>query len=147
MAATALVRLGKLTGRSTYVEAGERTLRAAAGLLQQAPTAMGQMLLALDLYLGPTFEMVLTGDARNEETRTARREVHRRFMPNKVLAAALADNQEKPPGLLKDLLAGKAPSGTPVLYVCEGFTCQEPAEGAKAIAAKLGELSRADLRH
>jgi uncharacterized protein YyaL (SSP411 family) len=142
LAATALVRLGKLTGKNKYAEAGERTLQAAAGLLQQAPTAMGQMLLALDLYLGPTFEMVLTGDARNEETGTALREVQRRFVPNKVLAAALGDSQEKPPAILKDLLAGKAPSGTPVLYVCVGFTCQEPAEGAKAIAAKLESITR-----
>jgi uncharacterized protein YyaL (SSP411 family) len=142
LAATALVRLGKLTGMSKYAEAGERTLQAAAGLLQQAPTAMGQMLLALDFYLGPTYEIVLTGDARTDDTRKAVREVHRRFVPNKVLAAALADSQAKPPALLKDLLAGKAPSGTPVLYVCEGFTCQEPAEGATAISAKLGGMTR-----
>ncbi|MBA3651827.1 MAG: thioredoxin domain-containing protein, partial [Chthoniobacterales bacterium] len=56
LAATALARLGKLTGDRKYGEAAERTLKAAAGLLLQAPTAMGQMLLALDFQLGPTQE-------------------------------------------------------------------------------------------
>ncbi|HEY2759273.1 MAG TPA: thioredoxin domain-containing protein, partial [Pirellulales bacterium] len=49
LAATALVRLGKLTGRTQYLEAAEKTFRMAAGLLERAPTAAGQMLLALDM--------------------------------------------------------------------------------------------------
>jgi uncharacterized protein YyaL (SSP411 family) len=68
--------------------------------------------------------------------------VHRRYLPNKVLAAALADHQAKPPALLSDLLAGKAPTSEPILYVCQGFACQEPAEGAAAIGKTLDKLTR-----
>jgi uncharacterized protein YyaL (SSP411 family) len=143
LAATALVRLGKLTGDRKYADAAEGTLKAAAGLLQQAPTAMGQMFIALDFYLGPTYEMVVAGDPRSDSTRAALRDVRRRFLPNKVLAAALAEDGSRPPALLKELLDGKAAAGAePILYVCEGFTCQEPAEGAAAIKARLDRLTR-----
>jgi uncharacterized protein YyaL (SSP411 family) len=103
---------------------------------------MGQMLLALDLQLGPTYEMVLAGDPRQEQMQGALRDLHRRFLPNKVLAAALGEPKFKPPALLADLLAGKAPTSEPILYVCEGFACQEPAEGAAAIEKALDKLSR-----
>jgi uncharacterized protein len=141
LAATALARLGKLTGDRKYIDAADAALRAAAGLMQQAPTAMGQMLLALEFQIGPTYEMVLAGDPGHDSTRAALREVRRRFLPNKVLAGV--DGQGvKPPALLKDLLDGKsAADGAPILYVCEGFTCREPVQGAPAIKAALDTLS------
>ncbi|HEX6963093.1 MAG TPA: thioredoxin domain-containing protein [Lacipirellula sp.] len=141
LAATALVRLGKLTGKRTYWEAGEATLRNAAGMMQQAPTAMGQMLLALDFYIGPTYEMVLAGDSGNEHTQSALRDVQQRFIPNKIIAAALGKSNEAPP-MLSELLSGRTAGIEPTLYVCEGFACQEPAVGADAIRTKLDQLTR-----
>jgi uncharacterized protein YyaL (SSP411 family) len=140
MAATALVRLAKLTGKAEYAEAAQRTMESSAAVLKQAPTAMGQMLLAVDFQLGPTYELVFAGDAQN----AALTDLRKRFLPNKVLAGAV-DNEsgEQPPELLRDLLVGKAASGAePMLYVCEGFTCQAPAKGATTIAAALEGLNQ-----
>ena len=39
--------------------------------MERAPTAAGQMLLALDFYLGPTHELVLVGDWENKEAWSA----------------------------------------------------------------------------
>jgi hypothetical protein len=52
LAATLLVRLGRLSGRDDYLAAADRTLRTFAEVMQQMPTATGQLLLALDEYLG-----------------------------------------------------------------------------------------------
>jgi uncharacterized protein YyaL (SSP411 family) len=140
LAATALARLGKLTGHRKYTDAAEGALHTAAGLMQQAPTAMGQTFIALDFHIGPTYEMVVAGGVR-EIDHEVLRDLQRRFLPNKVLAAA--GSGEEAPALLNDLLAGKqSSSGEPTLYVCEGFTCQEPAVGAEQIAAKLDPLTR-----
>jgi uncharacterized protein YyaL (SSP411 family) len=135
MAAYALVRLGKLTGNAHYADAATQTLEAVAGFMRQAPAAMGQTLLALDLQLGPTYELVLAGAAED----AALREVRRRYLPNKVLAGAVRGAES--PALLKDLLAGKTANAEPTLYVCEEFTCQAPAVGAKEIAAALDQLA------
>ena len=141
VAAYALARLGKLTGESKYIAAAEGTLTAAAGLMQQAPAAMGQMLLALDFQLGPTFEMVLAGDTGFELVAKSVKELRRQFIPNKVLASANAKTANQSP-LLAALTAGKASAaGEPTLYVCEGFTCQEPAKGAAAVTAEIERLA------
>ena len=71
---------------------------------------MGQMLLALEFQIGPTYEMVLAGDPAHESTQAALREVRRRFLPNKVLAG-VDGKGGKPPALLKDLLDGKSAAG------------------------------------
>jgi uncharacterized protein len=140
LAATALIRLGKLTGDHKYSDAAVGTMSAAAGLMQQAPTAMGQMLLAVDVHIGPTYEMVLVGQTSSSDTKQALRDLRRRYLPNKVLAAALGSN--KPPTILEELLSGRTAGNEPTLYVCEGFSCQEPAVGREAIVRKLDQITR-----
>jgi len=139
MAACVLVRIGKLTGYQSYVDAAEATMQAALGLMQRAPTATAQMLLAVDLYLGPTYEVVLAGDLTEDGTRAVLADVRRRFLPHKVLAFAAKGSD--PPAVLRELLRGKKMlGGAPTLYVCEGFTCQAPAQGDEEISHTLDEL-------
>jgi hypothetical protein len=131
MAALALVRLGKLTGRSDYLVAAEGTLRAAAGLIERAPQASGQMLLAVDLYFGPTPEIVVVGDPREADTAAALASLRHSYLPNKVVACRPPG--AKTSGLLDPLFAGKVATGNqPAVYVCENFACQAPVFGKEA---------------
>ena len=152
LAANALLRLGKLLGRSDYLDAAAATLTAAVPIMQRAPMAAGQMLLALDRYLGPANELVIVGDYASDDVDAALSFVYRRFLPRCVFAFRLGDpkdlrkNLPEPPGpkspQLDGLFAGKAsPDGEPVLYVCENSTCQEPAVGLAAISAAIDKLT------
>jgi uncharacterized protein len=145
LAATMLVRLGKLTGRGEYLTAAEKTFRSAASLLERAPTAAGQMLLALDMFLGPTPEIVLQGDSAHTDTAAVLRDLYGRFIPNKIVAlrSAAADaNFSTHSGALDPLFAGKAPLATePTVFVCENFACQAPVSGHHDISAKFDELT------
>ncbi len=141
MAATALLRLGKLTGRRTYLDAAEQTLQDAAGVMARAPTATGQMLIAADMYLGPTYEIVWAGsagDAALEKTLAKFRKV---YLPNCV--STRLTNQADPARdeLLGELLAGKTASREPTLYICQEFACQAPAQGQAAIDAAVAQLA------
>ncbi len=139
MAATVLVRLAKLTGKQSYLDAAEGAMRQTVSLMQRAPSATSQMLLAVDLHLGPTYEMVLAGDLQEKATTDILADLLRRFLPNKVLA--FAAKGAKPSAALADLLQGKSMLGsTPTLFVCEGFTCQAPAQGEEEITHTLDEL-------
>lgn len=53
LAATALLRLSRLRGRQDYLDAARGALAAHASLLERAPAACGQMLLALDAHFTP----------------------------------------------------------------------------------------------
>ena len=141
MAATSLLRLGKLTGRSDFLEAAEGTLKSALGLMQESPTAAGQMLLALDMYLGPTPEIVVFGDPQSSPTGEVLADLRRRFIPNKLVAcrSAVLQNDSSP---LKALFAGKEPLGEPpTVFICENFACQQPVTGRTAAIEAWDRLS------
>ncbi len=141
MAATALLRLGQLLGRRDYLDAAEQTLTAALPIMQRAPMATGQTLLALDRYLGPSHELVLVGDFSKQEALDAWGAINRCFLPRCVLA--IRDSDHLKLGIphstaLDGIFAGKeSADGRPVLYVCENFACQKPAVGLEAIEAAL----------
>jgi uncharacterized protein YyaL (SSP411 family) len=136
LAASALLRLGKLLGRSDYLDAAEATLAAAVPILTQAPMAAGQMLLVLDRFLGPGHELVLVGSREQLEGVLAA--IETRSQPWSVIARRSGPAES---GRLDELFAGKAsPDGEPRLYVCKNFACQEPAVGASAIAAALEKI-------
>ncbi len=140
MAATALLRLGRLCGRADFEIRAQATLEILAGVLVQSPTAGGQALLALDFFLGPTREMALIAGDSAAEVADVLRAIHRRFLPNKVIAL-------RPPGaadaaispVLQPLLQGRPTrGGAATLYICEHGRCGLPAAGVEQIARALG---------
>jgi uncharacterized protein YyaL (SSP411 family) len=143
LAATALLRLGKLLGRPEYLDAAEKTLAVAVPVLERAPTAAGQMLIALDRYLGPAHELVLVGDLARPEMLEAIRLMHQRYLPRSVSAVRDSKPENDTPRSrhLEAVFAGKSsPDGQPVLYVCQNFACQAPAVGVAAIKSQLENL-------
>ncbi len=140
MAALVLVRLGKLTGESKYLEAAAGTLRAAAELAERSPQAAGQLLMALNMYLGPTPEIVVLGDLSDADTAAALAALRQRFVPNKVLACRVPNAPLAGP--LEGLFAGKTLDGPPpAVYICENFSCQAPVYGRDAALAVWGKLA------
>jgi uncharacterized protein YyaL (SSP411 family) len=146
LAANALLRLGRLLGRSDYLDAAEQILAAGVPIMQRAPMAAGQMLLTLDLHIGPASELVLVGDMSRDDTKQAISAVHRRHLPRSVLAAR--DTQSADPtgsqsGRLNEIFEGKeSPDGRPALYVCENFACGAPVVGIAQIESRLKQLGR-----
>ncbi|MBM4067434.1 MAG: thioredoxin domain-containing protein [Planctomycetes bacterium] len=130
MAVTALLRLAKLTGRRDLHDRAEKTLQLFAGVLSQSHAA-AQMLIALDLYLGPVQEIAVVGNAP-DEVAEALRLLRQRFAPRRVLAykpAATLSSVEK----TIPLLAGKQALGDVTTYICRDFTCQAPLIGLAAL--------------
>jgi uncharacterized protein YyaL (SSP411 family) len=152
MAATALVRLGKLTGRTDFVEAAVGSLQATVGLMQRYPTAAGQMLIALDWFLGPTYEIAILGDIFRFATQQALDELAKRYIPNKLVAfrvqgAADEDQAEWPTpapdqsAALDALFAGKEVPTQPTAYICQNFACQSPVAGIDEVLAAWDRLA------
>jgi hypothetical protein len=132
VAAMALLRLGKLCGRSDYLQAASGIVTAAAGLMGRAPSAMGQMLAAADMLAGPLPEIAIIGDPRRGDTAAVLSDLRRRYLPNRVLACR-APGQEGGSPHLAPLFRGKSLSGDePTVYLCENFACQAPVSGREA---------------
>jgi uncharacterized protein YyaL (SSP411 family) len=137
LAVTALLRLARLTGRADLQDKAETTLRLFGSLLADHPLAAGQMLLALDYYLGPVLEIAVAGDAEGADTRRVLRAIHGNFRPNKILALRTAGQDSKKTEELVPLLAGKTTTGPVTTYLCHNFTCAAPLVGPAAVEAAL----------
>src|SRR5262249_27073747 len=88
MAATALVRLGALTGRDDLRQTGRGALEAVRAVLENAPSAAGQSLLALDFDLASVRELAVIAGTDLTEFQEVLEAIFARFQPHAVVAPA-----------------------------------------------------------
>ncbi|MCS6866345.1 MAG: thioredoxin domain-containing protein [Gemmataceae bacterium] len=133
MAVMALLRLAALTGRRDLAEPAERTLRAYRDTMAEHPAASGQMLIALDFFLGPIQQVAIVGTRHEEATERIVAFLQQRFHPHRVLA--FHDPASGPlPKELAQLFEGKTMANNAcTVYLCENFKCQAPLVGAEAV--------------
>ncbi len=136
MAVTALLRLAKLCNCRDFAAKAEETLRGFQGMMADSPAASGQMLIALDFFLGPVEEITVIGETDADETRRVLHEIRAAFRPNQVVAFHDPGIGE-PPGFIP-LLKDRPMEGAVTTYVCENFICKAPAVGAEAAIAAIG---------
>jgi len=136
LAATVLLKLARITGRSDLEEAAIGTLDAMSAQIARSPLASGQALIALDFLLGPSKEIVLSG--RATDTAPLRREVHRRFVPNKVVLTRdenLSDDEL--PDAVRSMLRGKQARQHPLAFICDRGRCHAPVTTPEEVAQAL----------
>ena len=140
MSATGLLRLGKLTGRSDYLEAARSALESTVGVMRQSPTAAGQLLIAADMLFGPTKEIAILGASKADVSLVAA-DLSRRYAPNHVVAARTTDEAAHS-AHLDPMFRGKQLANESVtVFVCENFACQGPVSGSDRIDELWNELT------
>ena len=131
-----LLRLGVLTGKPEYRNRAGEALRSVRDLMAGAPGGFGNWLSGLDLYLSTPKEIVIVGPRAHPGTVALLGEVHRRFLPNKVLV--LSESGDEDGESANPLLEGRYMiDGRPTAYVCENFACQMPVTDPEALGEQL----------
>jgi uncharacterized protein len=130
VAARVLIRLGHLLGEARYLEAAERTLRAAWPRIVQMPIAHLTLIAALEEHLRAPTTVVLRG----EEAALApwRAVLDRDHAPDRLVLAIPPHVRDLP-----GVLGAAAPRGAAVAYVCRGTTCGPPVTTPEALRAAL----------
>jgi uncharacterized protein YyaL (SSP411 family) len=127
IAALNLLRLSQMTDSRELRDKAEKTIAAFAGRLSKFPAAMPQMLVAFEFHLGKPKQIVLAGKPDAADTRAMLKEVHGRYMPNKiVLLADRTAGQEFLADRVAFLKSVGTIQGKATAYVCENFVCQLP---------------------
>jgi uncharacterized protein YyaL (SSP411 family) len=119
IAARVLIRAGYLLGETRWLEAGERTLRAAWLALSRFPHGHMSLLEALAEYLTPPEAVIIRGD----EAQKWRDELNKLYAPHRMVFAIPSESA----GLDAAIADKKAGPGTRA-YVCRGSTCSAPVE-------------------
>jgi uncharacterized protein YyaL (SSP411 family) len=127
VAAQNLLRLGLLTGRPELAERARALMNAFAAEIDSFPAAHTHLMMALDLEIGPSCEVVIVGEPDGKDTEAMLAAARSKPWPSKVLML-------REPGKKGDELAETAPftkemkmhDGKATAYVCSGGSCKQP---------------------
>src|SRR5438094_2549680 len=137
VAALNLLRLSQLRDDKNMAERARKTIDAFATTFLHFPSAMPQMLVALDYSLTKPRQIVIAGKKDAPETKELLREVSRHFLPKTNLILAYGADGQKFLGEKNEAIRSMSlVEGKPAAYVCENFTCKAPVTDQ----AHLGEL-------
>ena len=135
-----LLKLGRMTQNDDYQKRAVAIIRASSRMLESSPLALAYMLTAFDFYIGPSYEVVITGATRDSETDSVAQALRSVFVPNKV--TLFRPTNEQNPGILElspFLAYQTAIGGKTTIYVCENYACELPV----TTAAEMLNLLRA----
>ncbi len=143
-----LIRLARLTGNSSLEEKASGLQRAFSDSVRLAPQAHTGLLAGLDFALGPSYQVVIAGDAQSAKTLEMIRVIQGRYIPNKVVLfkpagpEAESDYKDK-----LESIAGFAGEleeygNRPAVYICEDFNCRLPIENVEDLVDKINNLTR-----
>ena len=120
-----------------YYRRAVETLRLLGGAMARYPRAFGQALSALDTYLASAKEIVIIGDSQAAATQALLETVHKRYLPNKVLAVARPDQVDELSQHIPLLVGRTQIDGYATAYVCENYACQLPVTESEALLGLL----------
>jgi uncharacterized protein YyaL (SSP411 family) len=137
VAAMNLARLARIFDRKEFQHSAARIVGVFHPALERMPSALPQMLAALDACMAEPMQIILAGQGQ-PETAALLSVVRRRYLPNKVVL--LADGGESQNWLTHHIealgLMGPV-DGKPAAYVCRNFACQLPVTEPEKLAALL----------
>jgi uncharacterized protein YyaL (SSP411 family) len=133
VAAAVLLRLAILTDNKRYRDVAQAVFGEIADAARRYPSGFGYALSAIDFSLSSPKEVAIVGkDAA--DIQPLLQEVWRKYLPNKVVAPGFVDETAGSIPLLENrpLLDGRATA-----YVCQNYTCRQPVNNIKSLAAEL----------
>jgi uncharacterized protein YyaL (SSP411 family) len=138
VAALNLLRLAQVRNEETWRERVEKTIAAFTPQISHFPSAMPQMLVALDRSLNKPRQIVIAGKRDARDTRALLAEVRRHFLPyTTVLLADGGEGQKYLQEKLEALTGMLQLKGKAAAYVCENFACQAPVTTVDALRELL----------
>ena len=127
MAMLNLIRLGRITADAELERKAEMITRCFYESVVKMPSGYTQLMIAVDFALGPSYEVVITGDSDARDTKEMLRSVQKPFLPNQAVIF-------KPTNIVSDDIQRIAPyienyhaiDSKATAYVCSNYQCERP---------------------
>jgi len=138
-----LLRLYEFTTRDQYRSRAEKIFQAFGEIIQRAPTAVADLLLAADYRLDAPKEIVIVTAKTRVDAEPFLKQLRAIFLPNRILVVVPEGKELTALTELVPLVEGKiAQEGKTTAYVCEQKACTLPTTDP-AIFAKQIRLPQA----
>ncbi len=123
LACEALIKLAAFTDNGKYRDLAEESLMLITDYALQAPTGFARWLLAGEIALGKTNQIVVLGNASEKNFEGMLQIARAKYRPGMIISASSHPPLQGAPELLSErmLINGEATA-----YVCEGFVCKQP---------------------
>ncbi len=138
-----LIRLGNLSGDERLLEMVHGVAKTFSGLISSAPHGMPLMLVALSRAASKPIQIFLAGQRKGADTRSLLREVHRRYLPNRVVFLADGGSAHRRLAARMEILDSFRPiDGRATAYVCENYVCRLPTTDPRVMGEFLDLIRR-----
>ena len=132
-----LLRLSRMTANPLLEAKAEDTVKAFALQIEGAPSDYSQLMNAVDIAVGPSYEVVIAGDPSASDTQAMLSALRQNFIPNKVVLL-------RPPGNLPEIVRladylkyYTSRNGQATAYVCLNYYCEAPTTDISQMLALL----------
>ena len=133
-----LLRLSQMIDNQEYRDLVDRSLAYFGEHLLNRPEATPQFLVALDFSLSKPKQIIIAGEADDPHTQSLLKEVHSRFIPNKIiLLADGGDGQKTLSSYIPFLESIRMIDGKSTAYICENYACELPTSDLAVVGQQL----------
>jgi uncharacterized protein YyaL (SSP411 family) len=126
VAALVLLKLARLTGDASLEDRGRATIRAFATQVRRSPSSHAIMLMAAELAMGPSHEIVIAGDPAADDTKAMLAALRSKFLPNAVVLLRPDGDSPDIARVAPFTLGMRAQDGKATAYVCREQACGMP---------------------
>ena len=122
-----LLRLGRMTANSELEQKASDISRAFFNNVRNSPSAYTQLMTAVDFSVGPSYEVVITGDVQGEDTEKMLHAIRSKFIPDKIViflpfGTDLSEIMTMAPFTRNQLTVDNKATA----YVCVNYNCKLP---------------------
>ena len=137
-----LYRLNEFTSEDSYRSRADKALKAFAGRILSSPTALSEMLLALDFRLDNPKEIVIvTPSGKKWDANLFLAEFRKKYLPNKILVVSEEGAELERHAEMVPVIKSKfAQSGKTTAYVCEKGLCKLPTSDPKVFSQQIATV-------
>ena len=130
-----LLRIARITMNNSFEEKADKINRAFSRQIGKYPAGFTQFLVGLDFAIGPSYEIILTGEKNTKEAGLFLSIIEDRFIPNKIILF-ISSAEDPINKIIPYLINYEVQEEKITVYVCENYTCNLPVSDA-------GELKKA----
>ena len=136
-----LLRLHEFTTEDHYRMRAEKALRAFGEILQRAPAAVSELLLAVDYHLDTPKEIVIVTPKSRADATPFLARLGTTFLPNRILTVVTEGEDLAAHATLVPLVESKvAQKGKATAYVCEQRVCELPTTDPAVFAKQISRV-------
>ncbi|MEK7803489.1 MAG: thioredoxin domain-containing protein [Deltaproteobacteria bacterium] len=121
------IRLARMTGNPKFQETALQIVKTFSRRVLQSLISYTQFMSAVDFLIGPSYEIVIVGDSKADDTTVMLKALREQFIPNKVVLFRPADVKLPEITTLTAFTSNLIGiEGKATAYVCQDYACKLP---------------------